>query len=135
MHADHHLRPDGACSDSASRLSRLSGFPHHGQSVRGNGEGGVREGLFLYSVIVSATSFSVFAVAERPTHSPTAKRVWPSRESDGAELLEGADQRRRAAELIEREEAQRVAEEHRHAEAAVGPRRAPQPPEQERGRR
>src|SRR5687768_5867658 len=61
-----------------TRLSFPSAPPHHGQFVRGNGEGAFFEGLFLYSRTSFFTCSSVFAVADRPTHRPTEKRTSPS---------------------------------------------------------
>src|SRR3954465_3223894 len=63
----------------SSKLWPVSRSPHHGQSASGNGDGALGEVAFWYSTMRSATSLSVLAVAERPTHSPMAKRTSPRR--------------------------------------------------------
>jgi hypothetical protein len=74
-------------------------------------------------VTFSLTSARVLAVAVRPTHSPTLKRTRPRRSGvAAAQRLQRAHQRRRALKLVEREQPQGVAQQHRHPVAAVGSR-------------
>jgi hypothetical protein len=73
-----HPTMTSSVSDFTVRLSFVRGLPHQGQSVRGKGDEGFFDELFLYSVTCRETSAMVFEVALWPTQSPTENRTSPS---------------------------------------------------------
>ena len=71
-------------------------------------------------MIASSALSIVFGVVPAPTHRPIRNGSLPHRSSSLATLkLAGAQERRGALELLQREHAERVAHEHRDARPAL----------------